>query len=338
MRLPTLRPQEHRLVNEHFQPALPWVTAGLQSVRDRVLRPTWVLPAPHVRRVELSDGSGDALVVQEHRPRTAQGRAGERPVVVLVHGMGGSAESSYIRASTAGLTAAGYPAARVDLRSSGLSAEHSRQFYHGGRTEDLRDVLAALAPDFPGGLALMGFSLGGNAVLKLVGEPLRGLPVRAAVAVSAPLDLALASEHLAGRTRGLYDRYLLSRLLRDVANSQVELTDAEREQLAKARTLEHFDDAITGPRHGWANAAEYYRVNSCGQFLPLVTVPTLVIHAVDDPMIPFASYEAVDWDGLAASTPVCRAITKHGGHVGFHARGQALPWYVTRTLTHLAAA
>lgn len=324
---------EHPLVNEHFPPALPWVTGSLQSVRDRVVRSHWELSVPRRRRVELSDGSGDALVVQEHQPAE---EGNERPVVVLVHGLGGSAESSYIRASVAGLTAAGYPAARVDLRSSGLSAEHSRNFYHGGRTDDLRDVLAVLAPDYPGGLVVMGFSLGGNAVLKLLGEPAGGLPLRAGIAVSAPLDLAQASAHLAARMHGFYDRFLLSKLLRDVANSRVELTAAEREQLAAARSLVHFDDALTGPRHGWRDAAEYYRVNSCGQFLPLITVPTLVIHAVDDPMIPFASYEAVDWQGLAARTPLRRAITPRGGHVGFHARGQALPWYVSRASAHLA--
>ncbi|MGV1005303.1 MAG: YheT family hydrolase [Candidatus Nanopelagicales bacterium] len=332
------------LVNESYPVARPWVDGNLQSVRDRVMRQQWSLPAGPVHRVPLSDGTGDHLVVQlhepndEHSPGRTGGRLAARPTVLLVHGLGGSAESTYVRASAAGLTAAGFPVARVDLRSSGLSTSHTSEFYHGGRTADLRDVLAFLAPQAPGGLAVMGFSLGGNAILKLLGEPLGGLPVRAGVAVSAPLDLSEATSHLAARWHGFYDRFLLSKLIKDVADSNVNLSDQERAALARARRLIEFDDAITAPRHGWADAWEYYRVNSSAQFLPSIGVPTLLIHAVDDPMITIASYTAVDWDALATRTLVRRAVTPHGGHVGFHERGKLLPWYVRRAIRHLLAA
>ena len=95
---------------------------------------------------------------------------------------------------------------------------------------------------------------------------------------------------------------------------------------------------ITARRNGWADAAEYYAVNSSGQFLPRITIPTLVIHSLDDPMIPAGPYRAIDWDVLADHGPVRRAITARGGHVGFHEHGNPLPWYVDRAVRFLSSA
>lgn len=208
--------------------------------------------------------------------------------------------------------------------------------YHGGRSSDLRTVLRALA-DQPGatGVALMGFSLGGNVTLKLLGEPLEGLPVRGGVAVSAPLDLAVGNEHLSRRMAGLYQRFLVGKLKQDTSHSGLALTPRERAAIARVRTLTEFDDLITAKHNGWRDAAEYYAVNSSAQFLPRITVPTLVVHALDDPMIPASSYHAIDWPELEASTPVRRAITRNGGHCGFHEQGADLPWYARQAVRFL---
>ncbi len=325
------------LVNERFTPALPWITGNLQTVADRVHPRTHHLsPVATEERlvVGLNDGSGDALAVRVHRPR--EGRDPSRPVVLIVHGMGGRIDSTYVRATALGLLRAGYVVARVDLRGVGDSAEHSRLLYHGGRTEDLREVLRALSHERGAeGLALVGFSLGGNATLKLLGEPLDGLPVRAGVAVCAPLDLSTGVQHISRRMFGLYEKFLVSRLRADTLASRLELTEAEREAVGRASSIVEFDDLITAKHNGWRDAAEYYAVNSSAQFLPRITVPTLVVHALDDPMIPAASYRAIDWLALAESTPVRRAITAHGGHVGFHEAASELPWYVGRLRTFL---
>lgn len=326
----------HYLVNEHFTTALPWVTGHLQTIRDRVVNPTFDLDRISSGRVELVDlPDGDRLAIAINEPAV---RLTGQPTVLLIHGLGGSVESYYIRATALGLLRAGYVVARVDLRGSGASAEHCRFLYHGGRTEDLRAVIGALpAPD---GVALVGFSLGGNALLKLLGEGpgtagIDGLPVRGGIAVSAPLDLATSCNHLQEMAFGVYGKFLLGRLRADTSHPALDLTDEDRRAIAAARSLTDFDSAITARKNGWADAGEYYRVNSSGQFLPGIRVPTLVIHAVDDPMIPIANYEAIDWEGLAASTPVRRAITAHGGHVGFHEHGADLPWYVGRVVRHL---
>jgi predicted alpha/beta-fold hydrolase len=260
--------------------------------------------------VDLGDGDRLAVFVNDGDP--------DLPRVLLVHGLGGTAESDYVRVTAAGLLDAGFSVARVDLRGAGVSAEYSSGMYHGGKTADLRAVLEIL--DTP--TAVVGYSLGANATIKLLGEGAAG--VVAGVSVSAPLDLTEGAEHLHRRAWGFYEKFLVRGLKRDVLRPGARYTPEERQAVADAKTIAEFDSAITAPRHGWRDAWEYYEVNSSAQFLPGVEVPLLVIHAKDDPMIPFGPYQRVEWDALPN---VDLLITDHGGHVGFHGRG-ALPWYV----------
>lgn len=320
------------LINEYFRPARPWLTGNLQTVASRLRRHTYDLAgAGTEERVVATLDDGEGLALRVHRPVVAAPKP--LPLVLLVHGMGGSVDSSYVQATALGLLRSGYVVARVDQRGTGDSRNHSTELYHGGRTGDLRDVLTLLAQtDGVDGLALVGWSLGGNLTLKLMGEPLGDLPVRAAASVCAPLDLLNDVEHISRRMGGFYEKYLMRGLRRDTLESRLELTQAEREQIRRVRSMVEFDTLVTARRNGWRDAAEYYEVNSSGQFLPRITVPTLVIHAVDDPLIPPTAYRAVDWDVLAASTPVRRAITPHGGHCGFHEQGAELPWFVPRIL------
>lgn len=328
------------LVNAGFVPAPPWWNGNLQTVADRVRPRTHDLAAvSHEQRilVTMDDGSGDALAVRLHRPII--GQRSDRPIVVIVHGLGGSMDSTYVRATALGLLRAGYPVARVDLRGVGDSSQHGRMLYHGGRSEDLRCVLREAA-DLPGvhGVAIVGFSLGGNVALKLLGEPLHGLPMRAGIAVSAPLDLGTGTQHLARRMFGLYEKFLVAKLKSDTTASGLRLTDQESAALADLTSITEFDNLITAKHNGWRDAAEYYAVNSSAQFLPTISVPTLVVHSLDDPMIPAGPYQAIDWSLLEATTPVRRRITRTGGHVGFHERGQELPWYVGEAVAFLETA
>ncbi len=324
------------IVNSEFPAPLGWQSGHLQTIRSRIVRRKYDLSQLSRQRSEsvaLDDGSGDSLVVQIQRNIQPRNEG----IVLLVHGLGGSAESDYIRATARALLQAGFHVARIDLRGAGLSWNTCKQLYHAGRTADLRTVIHHLAAqpeakqDNEPLVFVMGFSLGGNATIKLVGEPLQGAPVAAAVAVSAPLDLVVGSEHLRQVAFGTYDKYLLAGLRRQVLqpgpDGQPRVTESERDAVRRSKSIEDFDDAITSRRNGWRDAREYYEVNSSGQFLPKVAVPLLVIHSVDDPMIPAAPYEAVDWAAIARTTPVRHAVTPLGGHVGFHEKGHKLPWY-----------
>ncbi len=326
-----------QIVNRTFEPPRGWRHGHLQSIRSRILPRTWRLDdvgTEEQRLITMHDGSGDRLSAVLHSPSSP---VAGRPLVVLVHGLGGSAESAYIRASARGLLRTGFPVLRVDLRGAGRSGEHSSGLYHAGRTGDLRDLLRQVRATAPDGIAVMGFSLGGNATLKLLGEPLGDLPVVAGIAVSAPLDLAVGTEHLHHMLFGMYERFVMNGLREDAARPgpAAGLTPQEAEAIRRARTVVDFDEAITAPRNGWRDAAEYYAVNSSAQYLPRISVPTLVVHAIDDPMIPDGPYRAIDWQAIESRGFVQRAITPHGGHVGFHRRGRAYPWFVPQAIRFL---
>lgn len=300
-----------------------------------------VLSSSRAVLVPMDDGTGDRLAVSLHA-LPAQSRG----LVLLVHGLGGSAESAYIRSSGIALLRAGYNVARVDLRCAGASTQTSSITYHAGKTDDLRAVLRflasqpeALSDDGQPTLAIMGFSLGGAMTIKMLGEPREGLPIAAGVAVSAPLDLVIGAEYLSKAAFGVYEQAVLRGLRQDLStpapDGSARLTTDEQSAVERARRLPEFDDAITAPWHGWRDSREYYEVNSAAPYLQTIDVPTLVIHALDDPMIPPGPYEAIDWEALELSGPVRRAITAHGGHVGFHQRGNALPWYAGRAVRFL---
>lgn len=333
-----------RVINADFPVPAGLRSGHLQSIRNRLRPARHGLDAIALGRtsfVSMDDGTGDRLAVTIHALPTPS-----RGLVLLVHGLGGSAESVYIRATAAALLGAGFNVARVDLRCAGVSKLTSTFTYHAGKTDDLRVVLRylatrreAVAANSLPTLAIVGFSLGGAMTIKLLGEPHEGLPIVAGVAVSAPLDLVVGAEYLSGAGFGVYERAVLRSLRNDVLtpapDGSPRLTDAERSAVHEARSLPDFDNAITAPRHGFRDSHEYYAVNSAAPFLPLIEVPTLVIHALDDPMIPPGPYEDVDWASLQRSGHVTRAITPRGGHVGFHQSGNPMPWYTGRIVEFL---
>ena len=187
-----------------FQPRAPWWGADLQTLRNTLRGPVsavgWLDEgAGEQLWLPLGDGTGDELSGQLHHPggRPASVARAERPLVVLVHGLGGDETSVYLRVTAAHLLGLGHPVLRLSLRGAGPSRERCRFQYHAGRSADLRAALATLLAARPelaaNGIALVGYSLGGNLVLKLAGEGAGELPLRAIVSVSAPIDLAEAS-------------------------------------------------------------------------------------------------------------------------------------------------
>jgi predicted alpha/beta-fold hydrolase len=332
------------LVNASFTAPLGWRSGHLQTIRSHVLPSHFNLEdVALVRRILVStaDGTGDHISVLIHRSRRSRQDLGT-PLIALVHGLGGSADSDYVRNTAHGLLALGFNVARVDLRGVGLSRDHSYQLYHAGRTADLRAVLAELANqpeacgvnELPGSarVGMVGFSLGGNMTIKLLGEPLGDIPLVAAATVSSPLDLSAGSPHLERAAFGMYEKFLLRRLrddtLRPESDGTLRVSEAERAQIKAARSIAAFDEALTAPRNGWQDAIEYYEANSAARYLPAVQRPALMIHAVDDPMIPLGPYMLVDWGELESEGLVRHIFTKAGGHVGFHERGRKYRWFV----------
>ncbi len=344
------------VANASFQTPTGWSSGHLQTVRAQLRPGSFPLESLGLARqiiVDLDDGTGDRLSVIVHRSNRPQPTNGGRDagvrLVVLIHGLGGSAESTYVMSTAHALLRAGFNVARLDLRGAGLSKEMSRNFYHAGKTEDVRRVLYRLASEpealddstrLPS-LGVVGFSLGGNVAIKLLGEPLPGLERVAGVAISAPLDLQVGSGHLSRAAFGGYEKYILRSLKRDSLQEfpgrGARVSADERRLIEQARDLADFDNALTAPRNGWQDATEYYRINSSGPFLASVERPLLVIHSLDDPMIPASPYQAIDWVELERAGFVSRAIAERGGHVGFHERGRRYRWFTPLIVNHLRA-
>ncbi len=314
-----MRPAEY----PPFSPRPPWWGPDLQTLRNLVRGPVRSLPeGTRSERLELplADGSGDRLAARLLRP--ASEAPGDRPLVVLVHGLGGSEDSGYIGVSSTHLLASGVRVLQLNLRGAGPSRILCAQQYHAGRTADLRDALRALPAELErAGIVAVGFSLGGNMVMKYAAE-FGGL--RGAVSVSAPIDLSAASHRFLAARNRVYHAYLLASMKREALAEGAAVSEEERRVLPGIRSILEFDEKIVAPRGGFAGAEDYYAKNNARQFLDAIRVPALLIHAQNDPWIPASAYSTFDWGSNPALTPL---LPRGGGHVGFHGRGSRVPWH-----------
>jgi predicted alpha/beta-fold hydrolase len=224
-----------------------------------------------------------------------------------------------VRAAVA-LHRAGYHVVRLNVRGAGASMPDAPLLYHAGLTEDPR-VACELVARMPGvaGVAIVGFSLGGNTALKLAAEWRTDAPkeVRAIATISAPLDLDAVGTAMERMRTLPYRRYVLRSLVRQgtaFARLHPERAHYDARLLPRVRTIRQYDDVVVTPMHGFASTREYYERASAGPTLRDVRVPTLIIHAEDDPMVPGASVRPWLRD---ASASIDVAWSRRGGHVGW---------------------
>jgi predicted alpha/beta-fold hydrolase len=241
--------------------------------------------------------------------------AGDRLVVVL-HGLEGSARSGYTYQLYRQLAQRGIAAVGLNFRSCSGELNRGLRLYHSGETEDLRWVLGRLAERFPEReLFAIGISLGGNVLLKYLGESGAHSGLECAAAWSIPFDLSAGADFMETGFAQVYVRRLLRSLKRKVRVRSEDfgpLIDFER--TLRSRTFREFDDAATAPLHGFDGAADYYARSSSAGFLSAIRTPTLVLHSKDDPFLP---PEAIPVNALNANPMIQPIITQRGGHVGF---------------------
>ncbi len=254
---------------------------------------------------------GVEVLVESQRPPAPIGD------IVMLHGLEGSAKAGYMRSMSAAALQAGYAVHRMNMRSCGGSEDRCHTLYHAGLTGDLLAFLRHLnAPAF-----LVGFSLGGNVVLKLAGElgesavPL----INGVCAISAAIDLAACARRIQQPDNFLYEgRFVRKMLARLRATGRYAESD-----LDGLRTVIAIDDRFTAPSFGFGNAENYYRTQSALGFLDAIRVPALLIQAKDDTFVPFASFQS---ETVTRNPRVELLATEHGGHVGFLARGAPRFW------------
>ncbi len=270
---------------------------------------------PPERRLFRTESDVQVLVVSQ-RPR---GEA--RGEIVMVHGLEGSGDAGYIRSLAAFALRAGFAAHRFHMRTCGDTGHLCPTLYHAGLTTDLLAVLREFRREGRAPAAVVGFSLGGNVVLKLAGELGAGAPdvVRCVAAVSAPLDLAACARRIGEPGNRLYEARFVRRM-----RNRLRATGRYRpEEFAGLRSVEALDDRFTAPGFGFGNAAHYYRTQSAVHFLEHIRVPTLLVQAKDDTFIPFSIYRS---QAIRANPFIRLLATEHGGHLGFLARGPRRLW------------
>jgi predicted alpha/beta-fold hydrolase len=271
--------------------------------------------------VSLLDG--DQLLLHDSVPETW--RPGDR-IVLLVHGLGGSHASGYMKRMARRLLPHGLRVVRMDLRGCGRGMVLARRPYHGGCSHDVRAAALAIhqwSPASP--LIILGFSLGGNIVLKLAGEastePLPNL--ERVAAVSAPIDLMRSAALLARPRNRLYEMHYVRDLVRQVRQRQLLHPDEPRGDFPRRMTMRRFDDLYTARRWGFDDALDYYRCASSVALIPQIAVPTLILTARDDPFVAVEPFQ-----NLVTPPHVEVVIVTRGGHMGFLGwdSGRAVRW------------
>lgn len=288
---------------------------SFRPARDEILR----IPLP----------AGGALHARAWWQDGTSGRSG---AAIIVHGVGGSSDSRYVIRAAVSLHRAGWHVVRLDLRGAGDSIADAPDLYHAGLTEDLRAAIEHVgAREQVDGVALVGFSLGGHVVLRLAGELGDADPgaLRAAVAISAPLDLTEVTRAIE-RLRSLpYHMYVLQKLVRQgraFARAHPKRAHYDASSLRRLRSIRAYDGQVIAPMHGFASAEDYYTRASAGPLVQRIRVPTLLVHADDDPMVPAHTVRA--W--LREAPPALeQAWTQRGGHVGWFAGLSESSWVNT---------
>ena len=299
--------------------------------------PAWWIPGPHLRtlwgkfirrvvdaptrRIRWETPDGDFLDLL--RVDAAPGQ----PRIILLHGLEGGARSHYARGMLAEAHRRGWGADLLIFRSCGGEINRMPRFYHSGETTDLAFAVERLTAEFPASpFFLAGVSLGGNVLLKFLGEGGGNVPsqIHAAAAVSVPFDLARSSRHIDQGFARVYQASFLRTLRRKAALKRAAFPDRVAvSDLEQIRSLYAFDDAVTAPLHGFADARDYYTRSSSLSWLSRIRVPSLLLSAADDPFLPPDVLD--DVREIAETNPhLDIEFVERGGHVGFI--GGRTPW------------
>ena len=292
-----------------------------------------VRPRPAFARQRLELPDGDFLDLDWGLATQA-----ESPLVMILHGLEGSARSSYVRSLAHHLGVAGWQSLVMHFRGCSGAPNRLARSYHSGETSDLDRVVRWLRRQWPHRpLAVVGYSLGGNVLLKWLGEHGVGAPVDAAVAVCVPMELAVSARRLDQGLSRVYRWRLVRDLRRKVlAKFRYRPGALDLTRVSEARGFREFDDAVTAPLHGFDGVDHYYRDSSARRFLAAIRRPTLIVHALDDP---FMTPEVLPAPG-SVPIGVRLEVSRHGGHVGFVAGGGPLGllpryWLDTRISAYL---
>lgn len=303
------------LVPSHYKPPFPFRNGHFSTIYAGVFRKVRGVIQKR-ERLELDDG--DFLDSD-----WSESLVPSKKLVVLLHGLEGDAQRHYIVGSAKRLNQQGYDVCALNFR--GCSGEPNRLYksYHSGATEDLGALLHHISAtrDYEH-LFLFGYSLGGNLLLKYLGEHTNlSSRLKAAVAVSVPCDLKDACDQLLQSKNVLYSARFKKHLLAKLRGKQQQFPDQiTTETIERIETLKDFDDAYTAPAHGFKDAFDYYKKSSCKQFLNQVSIPSLILNAKNDSFLGAACYP---YEEAKKNSNIYLEVPDFGGHVGFWGKKNA---------------
>ncbi|MDX2345412.1 MAG: hydrolase [Legionella sp.] len=286
-------------------------------------------PITQFERLELPDG--DFIDLAWAAPKHLNPNT---PLVILLHGLGGSLNSSYVARQLKAYNLHGWRAVFMHFRGASDTPNRLNRAYHSGETSDLNFVLNTLHQRAPHTQkAVVGVSLGANVLLKWLGEQSAQSLIHAAIAISTPFDLALLATHMNQGFPRIYQRHLIQSL-RELFNKKLKQYPEELAPYLKKMNSLHsfweFDEHITAPLYGFSNAETYYRESSSRQFLKHIQTPTLILHAKDDPFMPAHAIPLPH----ELSSDITLELSAKGGHVGFISGaipGKPIYWLDQRT-------
>ena len=298
--------QTGRIVDSDFRPYPLLANRHLQTIWPRLFHRQSRQKFDR-QRIELADGD---FLDLDWFPDNSE----SRNIVILVHGLGGSSSSHYIKRIGVGLIQSGFRVVVFNLRGA-TEPNRTPRTYHSGETGDLEMVINLIRAQYQSeSLYLAGFSLGGNVILKWLGENPRQDLVAKAVAVSPPFDLSAVSRRLDQGFSRMYRNIILRGLRKHVKSRQAMLqSEVDLEAAYNAKTFTEYDDAVTAPLNGFRDAQDYYSKSSCRQFLDTISRPVLIIHSKDDP---FSSPDIIP-SKSELGPGVILELSDRGGHLGF---------------------
>ena len=307
----------------------PWIGGDLQTMRNTLLQThppllagqdsdddDFIIPLP----------DGDALLAAHHKVdhQTCRG------LIVIIHGLAGDYNSSYVRHLAKAGQIAGYDVIRVNLRGAGKGQTLALSSYHAGRADDLLVISQFLAKRYPQHPQYFcAFSLGGTMAVNLVSRLAIPEQLSALISFCAPLDMVASAKRFHAPRNRLYNRHFTKSLIAQTLQRYQRAPSIlppglSLSRLQKIKTVREFDDLFTSQIAGYRDADDYYRGTTPLGALAHIPCPTLLVHSDNDPLIPDEAYRKIkQHDNLFC------VITRGGGHVGFHGRNQAFDCWQT---------
>ncbi len=298
-------------------------------------------PEHNARAIQIPMDDGEILLIHEELGKPL---ADSAPIAILIHGLGGDHTSPYLQRIAHQLRLCGMRVWRVDLRGSGLGMKLAWRPAHAGASDDLAAVVEAAQRRYPQAeVHVVGFSLSGNILLKMLGEAAAGVAhqrvdlsrISSAVAIAPPVDLHTCANNMERLSRRVYTRYYLKMLAGQVQQRQSHWPQwKEISTHPPLKTIRQFDARYTAPMSGFADTDDYYTRASANVWLPSITTPTTLLVDRHDPIVTVESFDPSKIN--AESTQL--VLTSHGGHMGYFGRdanGKNIRWMEYFVIQHL---